>query len=60
MEDFSTIFITVILLSVILGGGSAEVVEFDVKPLVDGLVDLVILVAESLGRDAFLEGLRME
>ena len=36
------------------GGGPPEMVKADVKPLVDLGVDLVVLVTDLLGRDAFL------
>jgi hypothetical protein len=41
-------------LGVLLGRGAAEVIESDVEPLVNLLVDLVILCAKLLRRDLLL------
>jgi Co/Zn/Cd efflux system component len=41
-------------LGVVLGRGAAEVIESDVEPLVNLLVDLVILCAKLLRRDLLL------
>mmetsp|Transcript_35423 Transcript_35423/g.67798 ORF Transcript_35423/g.67798 Transcript_35423/m.67798 type:complete len:299 (+) Transcript_35423:1976-2872(+) len=39
------------------GGGAAELVELDVEPLIDALVDLVVLVANLPRRQALLQSL---
>ena len=44
-------------LGLVLGGGPAEVIEADVEPLVNLGVEGVILVANLLGSQAFLESL---
>ena len=45
------------VLCLVFGCGAAEVVERDVEPLVDLFVHLVVLVADLLRSDSFLQGL---
>jgi hypothetical protein len=44
-------------LSLLLGGGPAELVEADVEPLVDLCVESVVLVADLTRREPLLHGL---